>query len=226
MSKKTKKQTRIVYDPSSTISINGNVKTNAKSTKDGVNVSYNMDPYEEAAYNYSNKTFYENLPNVNVFSDDTVKNLNNQVKAFINRGVDTINSTYTPMIASMQNDVARRFGNTNNSVFMDNLNDIEAKRALAISDLAQDAEEKRKEIINNELQNRYEYLNFLNNYQNQVFKNMLSMLNLNQGFLNTNNAHLNGTNTSSGQSGSNLNSILNTALDAALGATSLFLGKK
>lgn len=224
MSKKSKSKPRVVYDPSSTISINGDVKTTAKSTKDGVNVTYNMNPYEEAAYNYSNKSFYENLPNINVFSDDTVKDLNNQVKAYMNQGINTINSTYTPMISSMQNDVARRFGNTNNSVFMDNLNDIESKRALAISDLAQDVEAKRSELVNNELKNRYEYLNFLNNYQNQVFKNMLSMLSLNQNFLNTNNAHLNGgSTTSSNNSGFDMGALLNSALDTALSAAGSFL---
>ena len=193
--------------------MNGNVKSSATSTKNGANVSYNMDPYEQAAYNYAGKSFYENLGNVNVFSDDTVKSLNNQVNAYLNQGLNTLNNTYTPMIREMQNDIARRFGNTNNSVFMDNLNDIERKRALAMSDLAQDVLNRKNELINNELSNRYDYLNFLNNYQNQVYSNMLQTLAANNNFLNTNNSHLNGRNTSSSNSSSNntLGDVLNLA---------------
>lgn len=214
MSKKSKSKPK-VYNPSSTISINGNVKSSATSTKNGANVTYNMDPYEQAAYNFAGKSFYDNLGNINVFSDDTIKSLNNQVNAYLNQGLNTLNNTYTPMIREMQNDVARRFGNTSNSVFMDNLNDIEANRALAMSDLAQDVMNRRDELINNELSNRYNYLNFLNNYQNQVYSNMLQTLAMNNDFLNTNNSHLNGRSSSSSSSSNNtLGDVLNLASKA------------
>ncbi len=201
MSKKTKNKPKI-YNLSSSITVNGQNKSSASSTKNGVKSSYNMDPYEQAAYNFAQKSFYENMPNVNVFSDETVKNLNNQVNAYLNQGINTIQNTYTPMIREMQNDIARRFGNVNNSIFMDNLNDIESKRAGAISDLAQNVEAKRNELVNNELANRYDYLNFLNGYQNQVYNNMLSMLGLNNNMLNTSNSHLN-KNTASNNNSSN-----------------------
>ncbi len=198
MSKKSKTKT---YNPSSSITVNGQLKSSAQSTKNGANATYNMDPYEQVAYNFAQKSFYENIPNINVFSDDTVKNLNNQVKAYLNQGVNTIQNTYTPMIRDMQNDIARRFGNVNNSIFMDNLNDIESKRAAAMSDLAQNVEAKRSELVNNELANRYDYLSFLNNYQNQVYNNMLSTLGVNNNLLNTNNSHLN--NVANNSKGSN-----------------------
>ena len=143
------------------------------------------------------------MKGVNVFSDDTIKSLNDQVNAYLNQGLNIVNNTYTPMIREMQNDIARRFGNTNNSMFMDNLNDIEAKRADAMSDLAENVMAKRNELINNELSNRYDYLNFLNDYPNQVYSNMLQTLALNNDFLNTNNSHLNGRNSSSNSSQSN-----------------------
>lgn len=215
MSKKSKTSVQPVYNPSASISINGNTVASAKSTKNGANMSYSMSPYEEAGYNYANKTIYDNLQNVNTFSDDTMKNLDNQVKAYLNQGVQTINSTYTPMIRNMQNDVARRFGNTNNSVFMDNLRDIEGQRAAAISDLAQDVNAKRSDIVNDELSRRYDYLNYLNNYQNQIYANMLSMLALNNDLLNTNNSHLNGRSASSSNSSSGRNYLSDAAKLAA-----------
>lgn len=197
MSKTSKTKT---YNPSSTITINGQVKSSAQSTKNGATASYNMDPYEQAAYNFAQKSFYENMPNINVFSDDTVKNLNNQVNAYLNQGINTIQNTYTPMIREMQNDIARRFGNVNNSIFMDNLNDIESQRAAAMSNLAQNIEAKRSELVNNELSNRYNYLSFLNNYQNQAYNNMLSTLGLSNNLLNTNNSHLNSKTSASNNS--------------------------
>lgn len=223
MSKKSKVQTKPVYNPSSTFTVNGQVKSTASSTKKGANASYNMNPYEEMAYNYANQSLYQNLPNVNVFSDNTMKNLNNEVNAYLKQGISNINSTYAPTIRQMQNDIARRFGNTNNSIFMDNLNDIESKRALAISDLAQDATLKRSELVNNELSNRYNYLNFLNNYQNQVYQNMLSTLSLNNQFLNTNNAHLNGR--SAANSASSSNNFMDTALSLASNLANKAIGK-
>jgi len=214
MSKKSKSKPKI-YNPSAAITVNGNVKSSATSTKKGANVSYNMDPYEQAAYDFAGKSFYENLGDINVFSDDTVNSLNNQVNAYLNQGLNMLNNTYTPMIRDMQNDIARRFGNTSNSIFMDNLNDIEAQRALAMSDLAQDVLNRRDELINNELSNRYDYLNFLNNYQNQVYSNMLQTLAMNNNFLNTNNSHLNGrTSSNSSSSNNTLGDVLNLASKA------------
>lgn len=215
MSKKSKSAAQPVYNPSASISVNGNTVANAKSTKNGATMSYTMSPYEEAGYNYANKAIYDNLQNVNTFSDDTMKNLDNQVKAYLNQGVQTINSTYTPMIRNMQNDVARRFGNTNNSVFMDNLRDIESQRAAAISDLAQDVTVKHSDIVNDELSRRYDYLNYLNNYQNQIYANMLSMLALNNDLLNTNNSHLNGRSASNNSSSSGRNYLADAAKLAA-----------
>lgn len=216
MSKKSKTVVQPVYNPSAALSVNGKVKSSAKSTKNGANANYNMSEFEEAGYNYANEALYNNLDNINVFSDETVKNLNKQLQAYMNQGAKDINETYTPMIRDMQNDVARRFGNTDNSVFMDNLKDIESKRADAISDLAQSTEAKRSEITDDELSRRYNYLNFLNNYQNQIYANMLSMLKLNNDFLNTNNSHLNGRQTSSsGSSSSGVNYVADAAKLAA-----------
>lgn len=63
---------------------------------------------------------------------------------------------------------------------MDNLNDIEENRAAAISDLAQDIEAQRSSLYNNELTQRYNYLNFLNDIQNQINNNALNYMGLSQ----------------------------------------------
>lgn len=67
---------------------------------------------------------------------------------------------YEPMLENLKTDVASRFGNFDNSVFMDNLNSIEENRAESINNLAQDVMSKRDELISNELAQRYTYLGF------------------------------------------------------------------
>lgn len=203
MSKKTKTNEQPIYDVSSDIYVNGNKKASASSGFGGSSVSYEMDPYEKLTYDYTGKAFYDSLPNVNVFSEETLNNLNKEVEAYLNKGTKTINSTYVPMIMQTQNDIARRFGNTDNSIFLDKLKDIESMRASAVSELADSVESKRSELVNNELNNRYDYLNFLNSIQNQIYSNMLSMLDLNNDYLNTNNSQLNGTKTNKASNSGN-----------------------
>ena len=83
---------------------------------------------------------------------------------------------YTPMIDDLKTDIASRFGNFDNSVFMDNLNSIEENRAESINNLAQDVLAKRDELINNELSQRYTYLGFLQDLQNNINSNILNYI--------------------------------------------------
>ena len=61
-------------------------------------------------------------------------------------------------------------------IFLNNLNSIENKRADAINYLAQDLLSRKNELVANELNNRYNYLNFLNNYQNNAYNNILNSI--------------------------------------------------
>ena len=139
-----------------------------------------MPETEKNIYDYAQNSFLTSLPQINVFSNDTRKDINSQLEAYKNRGVQTINDIYDPIMDDLKNDVASRFGNLNNSIFMDNLNDIEENRAAAISDLAQDIEAQRSSLYNNELTQRYNYLNFLNDIQNQINNNALNYMGLSQ----------------------------------------------
>ena len=84
------------------------------------------------------------------------------------------------MLDDLKIDVASRFGNLDNSVFMDNLNSIEEKRAESINNLAQDVLAKQDELINNELSQRYTYLGFLQDVQNQMNSNILNYIGASQ----------------------------------------------
>ena len=159
------------------VSINNQPKATSGFANGAINSNYNMTDSEKAIYDYAQNTLASILPNVNTFSPDTLNALQSQLNAYKSNGENTINSIYTPMIKSMENDVASRFGNFDNSIFMDNLNNIESKRSNAVSAFAQDVLAKQSELEGNELNNRYNFINLLNGLQNQTYDNALSAIN-------------------------------------------------
>lgn len=161
---------------SGVVNINGEEKASHYKKGNTVYSNYNMSDREKKIYNFAQNSFLENLPNINVFSGDTQKSLQNQLNAYTQKGLEAINNYYTPMLSNLKNDIASRFGNFDNSVFMDNLSSIEENRADAMSGFAQDILAKQNELILDELNKRYNYLNFLNSVQNQSTANVLNYM--------------------------------------------------
>lgn len=174
---------------SGTITVNGDTKATTYKKKNNVVTNYNMSDAEKYAYNYAQNQFNNLLGSVNVFDDSTKRDLQSQLDAYTANGQKLINNVYTPMLNNLKTDIASRFGNFDNSVFMDNLNNIEANRAESMSDLAQDVMAKRSELVNNELSNRYNYLGFLQDVQNQINANMLNFVNTSQNNSNSGNTY-------------------------------------
>lgn len=157
---------------SKTISVNGVPKIQSHTDENGNTTSnYIMSPWEELAYEYAQKEFAQNIDGVNVFSEETLKSLNEQIDAYTKSGVAKIDEIYAPMIKNLQNDVASRFGSLDNSIFLDKLEALEDKRANSVAALSEDIKAKESELIGDELDKRYNYLNFLNNYQGQFLEN-------------------------------------------------------
>ncbi len=165
---------------SGAISINGQNKATTSKKKNTVTTNYNMSDDERRAYEYAQKSFADSLSSVNVFDDATKQNLQSQLDAYTLNGQKIINNIYEPMLDDLKTDVASRFGNLDNSVFMDNLNTIEKNRAESINNLAQDVLAKQDELINNELSQRYTYLGFLQDIQNQMNSNILNYIGASQ----------------------------------------------
>ncbi len=159
---------------SGTVNVNG--QTKASTYKRGKNVvtDYYMSPDEKRAYEYAQKSFADNLPQLNVFDENTQKNLQNQLNAYTAQGQKAINNMYKPMLENLKTDIASRFGNFDNSVFMDNLNNIESKRSDSMSTLAEGIMAKQSELVNDELSRRYNYMNFLQDIQNQANSNIFN----------------------------------------------------
>ena len=158
------------------VSINGEQKASQKKIGDTVYSDYNMSDSEKKIYDFAQNSFLENLPNINVFSENTQKNLQNQLNAYTQSGLNAIQNYYTPMLSNLKTDIASRFGNFDNSVFLDKLSSLDSNRADAMNSFAQDIMAKRNELINDELSNRYNYLNFLNGIQNQYGANAFNYL--------------------------------------------------
>lgn len=161
---------------SGSVNLNGVQKASTYKVGNNIYSNYNMSDAEKQAYDYAQKAFANSLSSVNVFDDSTKKNLQSQLDNYTLNGQKLINSIYSPMLNNLKNDVASRFGNFDNSVFMDNLNSIESKRAESINNLTQDIMSKRDELVNNELAQRYRYLSFLQDIQNQVNSNALNYI--------------------------------------------------
>lgn len=159
------------------VSINNSPVASATLNNGVVSSNYNMSTNEKAMYDYAQSTLANILPQVNTFLPETLNSIQSQIDAYTNQGTKTINNVYSPMIKNLQNDIASRFGNFDNSMFMDNLNGIESKRGDAVSAFAQDIMAKNSELVNNELANRYNYIDLLNTMQNQPTQNALSYIN-------------------------------------------------
>lgn len=165
---------------SGTVSINGQNKATTYKNGNSIVSNYNMSDAEKKAYDYAQNSFADSLARVNVFDDTTRKNLQSQLNAYTANGAKLINNIYTPMIDNLKTDIASRFGNFDNSIFMNNLNSIESNRSDSINSLAQDVLAKRSELVNDELAQRYTYLNFLQDVQNQANNNMFNFINSSQ----------------------------------------------
>lgn len=201
------------------VSINGQNKATVSKSGNTIYSNYNMSDAEKKIYDYAQSELSNNLENINVFSKETKNNLKNQLDAYTNKGKEIINETYTPLINDTKSDIASRFGNFDNSSFLNKLSSIENSRSNAINSLTQDILAKRNELISDELASRYQYLDYMNSLQNQINNNIL-------GYLNAANVNSNnGTNystTATNSSSSDLGKYSQMASSILSAASKLF----
>lgn len=168
---------KLTPSTSSNISINGQTVANAKNKNGTVSANYNMNADESALLDYTRKNLLSGLENVNVFSPEVRRDIKNQLNAYTKQGIKTINENYKPMIRDLQADIAKRFGNFDNSVFMDNLKSLENSRADALETLTENILAKQADLFQQELDSRYKYINQLSSVNKDIYSNIYSMLN-------------------------------------------------
>lgn len=159
----------------SSISIGNSYATTG--VKDGIlNADYDMSDGESAIYNYALSTLASILPKVNTFDTNTLASIQSQVDAYKNAGIEKINETYNPLISDLKNDIVSRFGNLDNSIFTNDLGNIEAERADAVSSFAQNILAKQGELESDELDKRYTLVNLLSGLSNDIYNNALKAI--------------------------------------------------
>lgn len=162
-----------------TITVNG--RTVASTTRDKnnniVGSSYNMTDNEKKIYDSIQSNLYSSLSGLFDITDADKKAWNSQLDAMKNQGIQQINDIYTPMETNLKNDIANRFGNLDNSVFLDNLNEITDKKSQAISDLSNSLLAAQSDLYSNEISNRINSISFLNNLNSAMNNNILNFTN-------------------------------------------------
>lgn len=161
-----------------TVSINGqNVATVTKDKNGSISGSYNMTKQEKDLYDNVQSNLQKSLENLYNFSDEDKKLFNKQLDTYRRNGLDEINSIYTPMETNLKNDVASRFGNLDNSVFLDKLSNITNNKAKAVASLSDAITMKQDELYSNEIKNRMNYISLLSGVKTDMNNQIYSYLN-------------------------------------------------
>lgn len=208
---------------SSSVSLGGS--TASTGVKNGILTSdYDMSNNEADIYNYALSTLANILPQLNTFDTNTLSSIQSSVNSYKNSGLDSINQAYNSSLKNIENDAVSRFGNLDNSAFVDNLDNLESERSKAVSSFAQDVLAKQSGLESDELTKRYALAEFLNGIANNTYDNALKAIGTALGSSsNANNYNNDLYNAISAikSTGSNSNtSDLNALLASLLGNTS------
>ncbi len=160
------------------VSVNGKSVASTRRVGNNIQSSYDMSDTEKNIYNSVQNNMMSSLDNLFKISEPQKKAWNEQLTALKNKSIENINDIYTPMQNNLRNDIASRFGNLDNSAFMNNLSKITNNKAKAVSELSNNLALTQSDLYTNELQNRINVLNFLNGLNTSLNNNILSYMGL------------------------------------------------
>lgn len=183
--------------------------------------NYNMSDAESQIYNYALNTLASILPGINTFDTDTLNSIKSQVNAYKDDGIADINSLYNSDLTNLENDSVSRFGNLDNSIFTDNLGNLESERANAVSSFAQDVLSKQSELESDELTKRYALINLLSGLSDDIYSNALKTISTALGSSSDYNSYNSDlySNALSALKSTNSSSSSNSVLSSLLGLT-------
>lgn len=138
--------------------------------------NYDMSDPESSIYNYALNTLASILPGINTFDTNTQSDIKSQVDAYENEGISDINKLYNTSLNNLENDSVSRFGNLDNSIFSNNLNDLETERSKAVSSFAQDVLSKQNSLESDELTKRYALVELLSGLSQDIYQNALKAI--------------------------------------------------
>lgn len=142
-----------------------------KEGKDIINQIFETEAQKKQKEEYES-LLNQYIPKVDSLSPDYVKQRDDIVKAFTNKGVKAIEDIYKPMINDLQNSIAARFGTLNTSTFLDDLNDVEKNRSNAVQGLTNDAFLVSEELDDAQRRKNYDFINLLSGNKNSYLKDI------------------------------------------------------
>lgn len=160
------------------VNINGENVSKSNKKNNTVNSSYTMNDTEKSIYDGVQSNLATSLQDLFSISDEKQEQWNNQLDSYKKSGIQEIENIYNPMQTALKNDIASRFGNFDNSIFMDNLNNITQNKAQAVADLSESLLQKEDELYTTELANRLNYISLLSGLNTAMNNNMLSYMQL------------------------------------------------
>ena len=160
------------------VTIDGRNVASASNNNGVISTSYNMSDAERKIYNSVQDNLGSSLKNLFSISEPQRREWTNKLNVMKNEGIEQIDSIYKPMENDLKNNIASRFGNLDNSAFMDNLNSIVNKRAKAVADLCNNLTLAQDSLYANELNNRMSIINMLNGVNTSMNNNMTNMMNV------------------------------------------------
>lgn len=165
------------YPSYSNSSVSVGDSTASTGVKNGIlTTNYDMSGNEAAIYNYALGTLASILPQLNTFDANTQSQIDSEVGAYKDSGMQTINNLYNSNLNNLENDAVTRFGNLDNSIFTDNLSNLESERSNAVSSFAQDVLAKQSSLASDELTKRYALVNLLSGLSNNIYSNALDAI--------------------------------------------------
>lgn len=204
---------------SGSITVNGKEVASTRKSGNKIDSSYNMTDAEKSIYDGIQSNLASSLENLYSISDEKQEQWNNELDAYKNAGLKQINEIYTPMVNDLRDNIASRFGNLDNSVFMDNLDTITDKQAQAVSDFSNDLLNKQSELYSSEIANRLSFISLLGNLNSAMNSNMMNYMQMAL----SNSASGNNYNNQAYQASNANSGFLNSAIGAVgkLGSTAL-----
>lgn len=184
------KKTKYPNYTTGSVEINGqNVATAKKNKNNTVSSSYSMNATEQDIYSGIQTNLATSLQDLFSISDEKQDQWKEQLDSYRQSGIKDIENIYTPMETALKNDIASRFGNFDNSIFMDNLNNITENKSQAVADLSESLLQKQDELYNTELANRMNYISLLSGLNTAMNNNMLSYMQLANANSNSGNSY-------------------------------------
>lgn len=205
------------------VNINGmNVARTSKSDNT-INSNFTMSDVQKNIYDSIQNNMSGVLSNLFTISDPQRKEWQSQLSAMQNAGIQNINDIFTPIQNNLKNDIASRFGNLDNSVFLDNLNAIANNKSKAIADLANNILLAQSDLYNQEIQNRMNMLSLLDGLNNSINNNILSYLGLANQNANSGNQYNQAAYNANLSNGGTFSNIIRPALMSLSGVANSFI---